>query len=132
MQSKDIADDDVFTVNDTFTSKLLKIKVPLISMKSALAATAAAGGGKAGAGGDEDVMGSIENGRKTLLDSVIVRIMKTRKHMEHNALVAEVVRMVTSRFLPQPADIKKRLEDLMERDYLERNVDNPNVYSYLA
>lgn len=67
-----------------------------------------------------------------VLEAVIVRIMKARKHMEFNALVAEVIRMVSTRFVPQPADIKKRIEHLMERDYLERDPDSPNVYSYLA
>jgi cullin 3 len=130
LQKKEVLDEDVFSVNDSFVSKLMKIKVPLISMKSAQAAGHTAG---ASAGGtEEDILGSVEGGRKSLLDSVIVRIMKTRKHMEYNALIGEVIRMVSNRFLPQPSDIKKRIEDLMERDYIERSPDNPNVYSYLA
>jgi cullin 3 len=52
--------------------------------------------------------------------------------MEHNALVAEVVRQVSPRFLPTSGDIKKRLEALIERDYLERDKDARNVYNYVA
>jgi cullin 3 len=146
LASKDIEEDDVFSVNEAFTSKLLRIKVPLISMKSAQAAQqaaakakgGAAGGASAGAGGAastedaEEVMSNVEEGRKALLESVIVRVMKTRKHMEHNALVAEVIRMVSARFNPDLASIKKRIEHLIDRDYLERSADNHNMYSYLA
>jgi cullin 3 len=143
---KDVDEEDVFTVNDAFASKLLRIKVPLISMKSAQQAAAAAAaasgktggagaaGGRAGAGGDDagDVMANVEEGRKALLESVIVRVMKARKHMEHNALVAEVIRMVSARFTPDMASIKKRIEHLIERDYMERSAENHNMYAYLA
>lgn len=132
LQKKEIAADDVFTVNDGFTSKLMKIKVPLISMRSALAASQGASAGHVLSPEEAELMGNVEEGRRALLESVIVRIMKARKHMEHNALIAEVIRMVSNRFTPQPADIKKRIEHLMERDYLERSADNSNVYSYLA
>lgn len=75
---------------------------------------------------------AVEEGRKLMLESVIVRIMKTRKHMEHNALVAEVTRMVSARFVPQPHEIKKRIEHLIERDYIERSTEDHSVYAYLA
>lgn len=35
-------------------------------------------------------------------------------------------------FLPQPADLKKRIESLIDRDYMERDKDNPNQYNYVA
>lgn len=31
-----------------------------------------------------------------------------------------------------PAQIKKRIEDLIAREYLERDANNPNLYKYLA
>ena len=36
MQGKGITDDDCFTFNDEFVSKLKRIKVPLVSMKEAV------------------------------------------------------------------------------------------------
>jgi hypothetical protein len=44
----------------------------------------------------------------------IVRIMKDRKHMTHNDLVNEATRQLSSRFLPNPLNIKKRIEALIE------------------
>jgi hypothetical protein len=44
----------------------------------------------------------------------VVRIMKDRKHMTHQDLVQEVVRQLASRFNPDPGQIKKRIESLIE------------------
>ena len=32
----------------------------------------------------------------------------------------------------QPSDLKKRIESLIDRDYMERDKDNPNQYHYVA
>lgn len=44
----------------------------------------------------------------------IVRIMKDRKHITHNDLINEVTRQLIPRFQPNPMDIKKRIEGLIE------------------
>ena len=43
-----------------------------------------------------------------------MRIMKDRKHMTHIDLTHEVTRQLSSRFLPVPNDIKKRIEGLID------------------
>ena len=40
--------------------------------------------------------------------------MKAHKNMAHNELVSETTRQLTSRFLPDPMSIKKRIEALIE------------------
>lgn len=35
-------------------------------------------------------------------------------------------------FLFQPGDLKKRIESLIDRDYMERDRDSPNQYHYVA
>lgn len=40
--------------------------------------------------------------------------MKDRKHMTHNSLINEVTRQLASRFQPNPLDIKKRIEGLID------------------
>ena len=40
--------------------------------------------------------------------------MKDRKHMVHNDLINEVTRLLIPRFQPNPIDIKKRIEGLIE------------------
>jgi cullin 1 len=66
----------------------------------------------------------------TLYQSAIVRIMKSRKKMKHVQLVQEVIHQVKSRFPPKIADIKKNIEALMEKDYIER-LDGDEI-SYIA
>ena len=40
--------------------------------------------------------------------------MKDRKHLAHNDLINEVTRQLIPRFQPNPMDIKKRIEGLIE------------------
>lgn len=51
--------------------------------------------------------------------------------MTHNDLINEATRQLASRFQPQPLDIKKRIENLIEREYLERCPDRKS-YNYLV
>merc|ERR1719190_41100 len=82
--------------------------------------------------GGSDVPATVEEDRKHLVEAVIVRIMKTRKTLDHNQLVMEVTRHLTSRFQPSPTLIKQRIEKLIEREYLERSQHDRRVYNYLA
>ena len=52
--------------------------------------------------------------------------------MAHNELVAEVTRQVQSRFCPTPQEIKKRIENLINREYLKRSKDNEKMYNYVS
>jgi cullin 3 len=123
---------DVLSVNTDFTSKMLRIRVPLISAKSAATASAGSGTGAAAADEDGDIAAQLETQRKSMLDAAIVRIMKARRTLDYANLVAEVTRQLSSRFVPAPQDIKKRVEDLIEREYLERDASDKKLYSYVA
>ena len=60
-----------------------------------------------------------------------IRIMKAKKTLSHQQLVAEVLSQL-SFFKPQPRVIKKRIEALIDREYLERSAENSQQYNYLA
>jgi len=128
-EKKDPEDSDQFMVNPQFESKLMRIKVPLVQLRSGETNLTAEG---TDAAGSADVPATVEEDRKHLVEAVIVRVMKSRKTLEHNQLVMEVTRHLTSRFQPAPTLIKQRIEKLIEREYLERSNADRRVYNYLA
>lgn len=74
----------------------------------------------------------VDEDRKHEIEAAIVRIMKARRKLHHSSLVNETVSMLRPRFLAQPTQLKKRIEYLIERDYLIRDKDDKNVYLYVA
>lgn len=64
----------------------------------------------------------------TRQQSAIVRIMKARKKMKHTQLVSETINQIRSRFVPKVSDIKKCIEILLDKEYLERLEDDELGY----
>jgi cullin 3 len=124
------SDDDTFTFNVEYTSKLKKVRIPLVKESSVARENA-------GDSAPTDVSGSaipahVEEDRRHLVEAAVVRIMKARKNSHHNDLIAEVTKQLSTRFVPTPQFIKKRIESLIEREYLERTEHDRRVYMYVA
>jgi cullin 3 len=137
------SDDDTFTFNPDYTSKLKRVRIPLVKDTSILkgGGDGANGTGPGGANGSGSAAASAVNGavplkveedRRHLVEAAIVRIMKARKALGHNELFAEVTRQLSVRFNPSPQFVKKRIESLIEREYLERSESDHRLYSYVA
>lgn len=110
--SREILSTDIFTVNDGFTSKLIRVKINTVSAK-----------GESDPERQETRV-KVDDDRKHEIEAAIVRIMKARKKMQHNHLVTEVTNQLKARFLPSPVVIKKRIESLIEREYLARAAED--------
>ena len=117
---RDVDDSDTFSFNEEFSAKQLRFKVGTVAAQ------------KENEAEKQETRQKVDEDRKPQIEAAIVRIMKSRKEMEHNALIAEVTTQLTSRFLPHPNVIKKRIESLIERDFLERDKGNWRKYKYLA
>ncbi|KAF7091012.1 hypothetical protein CFC21_093678 [Triticum aestivum] len=118
--SKDISEDDTFYFNDKFTSKLVKVKIGTV-----VAA-------KESEPEKQETRQRVEEDRKPQIEAAIVRIMKSRRVLDHNSIVSEVTKQLQARFLPNPVIIKKRIESLIEREFLERDKADRKLYRYLA
>ena len=73
----------------------------------------------------------IEGNRKMAIDSVVIRIMKARKKLTISELLQEVLQGLHM-FKPQPKFIKECIENLIEREFLERNGLDRSTLNYLA
>ncbi|CAF1379688.1 unnamed protein product [Rotaria magnacalcarata] len=119
-RTKEIQSNDRFSINDSFTSKLFRVKINPVTAKIESDPERL------------ETRNKVDDDRKHVIDAAIVRIMKTRKAMTHTQLIAEVTHQLKSRFMPSPVFIKKRIESLIERDYLSRSTDDRKMYSYVA
>lgn len=109
--------EDVIKFNAAFTHRLAKIRVNQVQLKETKAEV-------------QETTDRVLAERHYVVDAAVVRVMKNRKESSHNDLVAGVLGML--RFAAQPSDIKKRIEVLIEREYLERDSRDPSIYRYLA
>lgn len=119
-RDKDVMAGDRFTFNDEFQCRARRIKLQVITAR------------KENETERNQTRSRIDDDRRPVIDTVIVRIMKNRKVLEHNKLMMEVTNMLSSRFEPNPQEIKKRIESLVEREYLERQEDKRQIYQYVA
>ncbi|KAM3468441.1 hypothetical protein MY5147_007938 [Beauveria neobassiana] len=105
----------IFNLNYDFKSKKIRVNLNLGGVKEAKQEEA-------------ETNKTIEEDRKLLLQSAIVRIMKARKKMKHSQLVSETINQIRTRFLPKVGDIKKCIEILLDKEYLERLDDDELGY----
>ncbi|KAI1409031.1 putative cullulin 3 [Hypoxylon sp. FL1857] len=115
---------DRFAFNREFVSKSIKIKVPLINAANKVE-------------NDEERQETDKKNEETRMyvtDAAIVRIMKQRKELGHSQLITETIQVLANRFKPDVSLIKRRIEALIGRDYLERTEleDGSPAYLYVA
>jgi cullin 1 len=66
------------------------------------------------------------------IESVIVKIMKTRKQLSHKVLVQEVSQQIDIKSETLENDIKIRINDLIEREFLKRDDNALDIYQYVV
>jgi len=111
--NKQIKPGDNFIANAKFQCNMRKVRIPMASLDASHNSK------------------KVEEDRNHAIEASIVRTMKARKTLKHQQLQAEVLSQLAF-FKPNPRVIKKRIESLIEREYLERSADDNQVYNYLA
>lgn len=119
-KGREVAKVDRFTFNYGFQCNLARIKIAQIAARVESASER------------KETTEKVEEERKNQVEACLVRVMKDRKTMTHNELVNEVIRQLASRFQPSPVLVKRRIESLIDREYLERSESSMNVYHYQA
>ncbi|KAJ1660877.1 hypothetical protein IWQ61_000232 [Dispira simplex] len=117
--STEISKTTVVHLNSQYSSRRHKIKVPMAFLPDNTAEV-------------ETATKTIKEDRQLYLQSVIVRIMKTRKRLTHAELVQDVTQAAKSRFQPSVSLIKKCIEHLLSKEYIERGTHNRDVYLYIV
>ncbi|TKA74892.1 hypothetical protein B0A49_07887 [Cryomyces minteri] len=107
--SKDVKPTDRFSFNESFESKFAKIKVLSIT----------SGNKVEGDRERKETEKKNNESRNHNIEAAVVRIMKQRKELSHQQLVSETLTQLASQFKPDVVMIKKRIESLIEREYLD-------------
>ncbi|KAJ3036581.1 Cullin-2 [Rhizophlyctis rosea] len=112
-------DETRYKLNEKFTSKRIKIKVnAALQMDTPQE--------------NDATKKAIDEDRKLYIQASIVRVMKSRKELSHTHLMQEVIDQAKSRFQPSVAMIKKCIEQLIEKQYLDRSKGHRERYVYIS
>ncbi|KAJ7804409.1 ubiquitin-protein ligase [Mycena olivaceomarginata] len=110
---------DQYDLNPGFKSKKIRVNLNL-PIKAEVKAESS------------DVLKAVDEDRKYVIQATIVRIMKARKTMKNQALIQEVISQISQRFAPKIPDIKKAIETLLEKEYMERVDGSKDTFAYVA
>ncbi|EPS98422.1 hypothetical protein FOMPIDRAFT_1024606 [Fomitopsis schrenkii] len=112
-------DNDQYDYNPNFKSKKIRINLNM-PIKAEQKAESS------------EVQKIVDEDRKYVIQATIVRIMKARKQMKNQALIQEVISQISQRFTPKLPDIKKAIEHLLEKEYIERVDGTRDTFAYVA
>lgn len=118
--TQELTEASTITLNMQYTNKRTKFKIMTAQIKEQQQQEVTA------------THSSVEEDRKVYLQAAIVRIMKTRKVILHNSLIQEVISHSRGRFMPQIPMIKKCIEVLLDKQYIERSTGSHDEYKYVA
>jgi len=110
---------DKFTVNADFESPSRRIKIPNVVVHVSQQQK-------------QEINQKAQEERKYVIDAALVRIMKARKILKYQELMTETIKQLSTHFHPDPKLIKRRVEDLIAREYLERDAKDSSTIQYVA
>lgn len=116
-KGKEVEESDVFHWREDFTTALFRVRINQIQSKETVEE-------------NKRTNDQVLQDRQYQIDAALVRVMKSRKHLSHKLLVQEVMQQL--KFSIKASDLKKRIESLIEREYLARADGQQDMYNYLA
>jgi cullin 1 len=119
LKAKILVHEGSYTLNPSFKSKKLRINLNVAIKSESKTET-------------NETLRTVEKDRELVIQAAIVRIMKTRKVLKHVQLMQEVITQVQGRFQPSVQQIKKSIDVLLEKEYIERVEGQKDMFSYVA
>lgn len=116
-KSRDINPTDTFTVNANFTDPKYRIKINTVQLKETPQE-------------NKDTHERVAQDRNYETQAAIVRILKARKRISHAELVSETIKATKNRGTLEVSGIKRNIDRLIEKEFLEREDDG--LYAYIA
>jgi len=120
--AKEFKDTDIFRLNTSFKCKLKKLRLRTVNPLAREPSTKSA----------SELEDQVLQERELQCDACIVRVMKSRKTLTHGLLIKSVIEQLSHRFQAQPQLIKKRIQILLDREFIARSPDDINLYVYVA
>lgn len=114
-----VLENNTYSFNRNYTNKGSKI---IINLKNELAKLTIE---------EKEVTQILLKQRNIIIESLIIRIMKAKQKITHIELVNELPQ-INLNFVPDVAMIKNRIEILIERGYISRDINELNTYLYIA
>jgi cullin-4 len=118
-KSREISPTDTFTLNASFSDPKYRIKINTVQLKETPAE-------------NKETHERVAADRNYETQAAIVRILKARKRISHAELVAETIKATRSRGTLEVSGIKRNIDRLIEKEFLEREEDGQGWYAYIA
>ncbi|KAF2112906.1 cullin-4B [Lophiotrema nucula] len=116
-KGREINPTDTFTLNTHFNDPKYRIKINTVQLKETQQE-------------NKETHERVAADRNYETQAAIVRILKARKRITHSELVAETIKATRSRGTLEVSGIKRNIDRLIEKEFLEREDDGS--YSYIA
>eukprot|EP00003_Mantamonas_plastica_P005009 TRINITY_DN1401_c0_g1_i3.p1 TRINITY_DN1401_c0_g1~~TRINITY_DN1401_c0_g1_i3.p1 ORF type:complete len:287 (+),score=82.53 TRINITY_DN1401_c0_g1_i3:296-1156(+) len=118
IENKDDSGNQVYELNLAFSHRKRQVKLSSVFHQET-------------AKENEHMHKTIVEERRLQVQAAIVRIMKARKTLDHQQLMTETFEQL-KRFTASVSMVKKCIEQLIEKGYLERDTKKRDRYSYVA
>ncbi|KAL0241828.1 hypothetical protein GEMRC1_007063 [Eukaryota sp. GEM-RC1] len=110
---------DEFTVNRNFSSKTIRVV-----LRQELPSTIETE--------NLNISTQVSRDRTQMIDACIVRLMKMNQRLTHRDLIGKVVNDLKVHFIPNVTVIKGRIDSLIEREFIDRDDRDRELYRYVS
>ncbi|CAM6103286.1 unnamed protein product [Calypogeia fissa] len=110
-----VAPSDHFSINTDFSTqtKRVKMHLPIVEEK-------------------KKVTHKVDKERRYAIEASVIRIMKSLRVLPYQQLLHNCIEQLEEKFKPDPKAIKRIIEDLISREFLERDTADARLFRYVA